>query len=71
MDNFILYSSGCPKCEVLKQKMIEKNIDFTECTDIETMLSLGIEQVPVLSINGELYEFAAAVRQINEREENL
>ena len=26
----ILHSTHCPKCEVLKKKMVEKNIDFEE-----------------------------------------
>ena len=65
----ILYSTGCPKCNVLKKKLNDKNINFTENNDIDIMTSLGIEQVPVLSIDGKLMDFSQANTWINEREE--
>lgn len=64
----ILYSTGCPKCNVLKKKLNDKNINFTENNDIDIMTSLGIEQVPVLSIDGKLMDFTQANTWINERE---
>lgn len=64
----ILYSTGCPKCNVLKKKLNDKNINFTENNDIDIMTSLGIEQVPVLSIDGKLMDFSQANAWINERE---
>lgn len=64
----ILYSTGCPKCNVLKKKLNDKNINFTENNDIDTMTSLGIEQVPVLSVDGELMDFSQANTWVNERE---
>lgn len=63
----ILYSTGCPKCNVLKKKLNDKNINFTENNDIDIMTSLGIEQVPVLSIDGKLMDFTQANTWINER----
>ena len=53
---------------VLKKKLTEKNIEYTESNDIEVMVSMGIDQVPVLSVDGELLEFAEANKWINERE---
>lgn len=64
----ILYSTGCPKCNVLKKKLNDKNINFTENNDIDIMTSLGIEQVPVLSVDGELMDFSQANTWVNERE---
>lgn len=68
MANLILYSTGCPKCNVLKKKLTEKNIEYTENNDIDVMTSLGIDQVPVLSVDGKLMDFAEANKWINERE---
>lgn len=65
MDEVILYSTGCPKCRVLVKKLTEKKVPYTEITDIEQMRELGIQTVPVLSVNGELKEFSAAVSYIN------
>ena len=59
----ILYSTGCPKCSVLKQKMLNKNIEFE--TDIDTMLNLGIQSAPVLSVDGELLKFPDAIKWAN------
>ncbi len=64
--DIILYSTGCPKCKILKKKLEDKNIDYVENDDIETMISLGIEQVPVLSVDNKLFHFAEAVKWVNE-----
>lgn len=66
--DIILYSTGCPKCNVLKKKLADKNIQYTENNDVDTMVSLGIDQVPVLSVDGKLLQFSEANDWINERE---
>lgn len=66
--NIILHSTGCPKCNVLKKKLAEKQIEYTENNDTAVMSSLGIDQVPILSVDGELLGFAEATKWINERE---
>ena len=62
-----LYSTGCPKCNVLKSKLNEKGVMYTENNSVDEMLSLGIEQVPVLGVDGKLLDFKSAVNWINER----
>ena len=47
-EEVILYSTGCPKCNVLKQKMDNCGISYTVNDSVDEMLSLGITQVPVL-----------------------
>ena len=64
----ILYSTGCPKCEVLKKKLKAKNIEYIENNNVEDMESLGIDQVPVLSVDGNLMSFAEANNWINNTE---
>lgn len=61
----ILYSTGCPKCKVLKSKLEEKNIEFVENNSVEEMTGLGITQVPVLSVGGVLLDFKKAVTWVN------
>lgn len=60
----VLYSTNCPKCKVLKAKMNEIGIEFTENNSVEDMLTLGIRQVPVLSYNGDLMNFNQAIQWI-------
>ena len=66
MSEIILYSTGCPKCEVLKKKLTDKQISYKENSDTDTMIELGIDQVPVLSVNGILLIFSEAIKWINE-----
>lgn len=62
-----LYSTGCPKCKVLKKKLEEKGIKYTESNSVDEMLSLGISQVPVLSVNNELLDFSTANDWVNQQ----
>lgn len=61
----ILYSTGCPKCAVLKEKLDSKNITYNEICDIDEMVKKDITSVPVLEINGNLYNFSDAITFIN------
>lgn len=63
--SIILYSTGCPKCKVLKKKLDSKDISYVENNDTNEMQSLGITQVPVLSVDGELLPFLKANDWIN------
>lgn len=69
IDNIVLYSTGCKMCEVLKKKLDAKNISYTENNSVEEMLSLGIEQVPVLRVNDTLLKFGDAVGWVNQQKE--
>ena len=61
-----LYSTGCPKCSVLKKKLEQKGVQFDICTNIDEMQSLGINQLPVLSIDDKLLNFAEAIKWVGE-----
>lgn len=69
MSEVVLYSTGCPRCNVLKQKLDSKGITFTEDSDVEKMLSMNITQVPVLEVDGKRMEFVEANSWINEQED--
>lgn len=61
----ILYSTHCPKCEILKKKLTEKNVDFTEVNDTEVMLEKGFMSAPMLEVGDEIMPFSNANRWIN------
>ena len=67
MAKIILYSTNCPKCNVLKKKLQSKNIDFEICNDVDLMLSKGIQQAPYLEVDNELMDFSKAVKWVNEK----
>lgn len=65
-DNIILYSTGCPMCSVLKQKLTARQIPFTENNDVDEMLAMGLVSAPVLSVNGKLLPFKEANDWVNQ-----
>lgn len=67
MAKIILYSTNCPKCNVLEKKLQSKNIDFEICNDVDLMLSKGIQQAPYLEVDDNLMDFTKAVKWVNEK----
>lgn len=61
----ILYTTHCPKCNILMTKLNDKQISYIICEDIKTMKTLGLDAVPVLEVEGEYMEFKAAVDWVN------
>jgi hypothetical protein len=67
MENIIFYTTHCPKCNILKLKLNQKNISYMECDDMDTMLQLGIKSAPALKVNNEILDFGAAVKWVNQK----
>lgn len=63
----ILYTTHCPKCNVLETKLKSKNIEFEICENVDLMLSKGIQQAPYLEVDNELMDFSKAVKWVNEK----
>ena len=61
----IFYSTHCPRCRVLEMKLKQKNIQYQTNTNVDEMLDKGIKEAPMLEVNGQLLNFAAAVKWIN------
>lgn len=61
----ILYSTHCPKCDVLEKKLKQKNILYEEVNDIEIMKEKEYLTVPVLEVDGTSMSFKQAVDWIN------
>ena len=55
--SIVLYSTGCSACNTLKLMLKNAGIEYTENNNTDEMLALGISQVPVLSVNGELMSY--------------
>ena len=61
------YSTGCPRCKVLKTKLDDAKIEYEVHDDTEEMLNLGIKGVPVIEVDGERMNFGQAVKWLKER----
>ena len=63
----ILYSTGCPKCKVLKAKLDSKEISYDIISDTSVMINKGIETVPVLEVNGEMMNFKESMKWVKDK----
>ena len=52
--NVTLYTTGCPQCMVLKQKLDEKGVEYNTVTDVKEMLKKGFATAPMLEVDGEM-----------------
>ena len=66
--NIILYSTGCPKCTVLKKKLDSLNLSYQIITDKTTMKNLNFTHVPVLEVDGKRMNFMDANNWIKSKE---
>lgn len=63
----IFYTNHCPCCEVLKAKLVEANVSFEIMSDIDEMLRMGITHLPMLSVDGNMMNYPAALTWLKER----
>ena len=71
--DIILYTSNCPKCLILEKKLNEKKLSYETCTDIraiDEVLSHNdkITSFPFVQIDGQIYDFKAALNYVNKQE---
>lgn len=67
MESITLYSTHCPRCQVLEKKLAKAGINYSVCDDVSFMKSQGWHEAPVLEVNGKIMDFRAAVEWINQR----
>lgn len=52
MHDIVVYSTGCPRCKVLKTKLQQLGLEYKEETDVDTMIALGMSFAPGLQVDG-------------------
>jgi glutaredoxin-related protein len=60
-----LYSTGCPRCQVLVAKLNQAGQDYIVVDSVEEMEALGIMTVPMLKVDDKLLNFSEAVAYVN------
>ena len=60
-----LYTTHCPRCQVLAAKLDQAAIKYDVCENVNEMLEKGIMSVPVLEIDGNQLDFKQAVDWVN------
>lgn len=56
-----LYSNGCPRCKILKQRLDEKGLKYEESDDTEFLQQYKILSFPALDIGGRVLKFYHAI----------
>ena len=56
--NNVLYSTGCPRCNVLKAKLDEAGIEYDVVSDEDKIIDLGIRTVPTFKTDDKYYNFS-------------
>ena len=59
-----LYSTGCPNCKLLKEKLDRFGKKYETVTDTSIMKEKDIYAVPALEIDGEIYSFKEALKLV-------
>ena len=59
-----LYSTGCPNCRLLKEKLDRFGKQYETVTDTSIMKEKDIYVVPALEIDGEIYSFKEALKLV-------
>lgn len=65
MKKIILYTNHCPRCTILGKKLQEKNISYETFTDVQKMIDMGFESMPVLQVDEKKMLFKEAVKWVN------
>ena len=64
--NVVLYTTGCPKCVVLKSKLDNKSIRYDVKEGEEEIKKKGFLTAPLLEVDGKIFEFMDAINWINQ-----
>ena len=62
--NVILYSTGCPQCKVLEQKLKDAGIDFEVSDEIDKIVEMGFMTAPVLEVDEKYMNLQAAFQWV-------
>ena len=62
--NVVLYTTHCSNCSGIEKMLTQKNITFTEITDVEEMMKKGIMSAPVLEVDGNMMNVGQAAKWI-------
>ena len=64
--SIVLYTTHCPKCQVLQKKLSQKRIPYSINEDIDEMIKKGLMSAPGLEVDGTMMNFTDANKWINE-----
>jgi glutaredoxin len=63
--NVKFYTTHCPKCEILEEKLKEKKIKYEIITDEKIMIEKGFKTMPNLEVDGKIMNYLESVKFLN------
>lgn len=71
----VLYSTHCPKCNILEKKLTQKGINFTIVDDNSEVVKVGrankIMSAPILKVDEKVMDFSSANGWLNEVDDSV
>ena len=61
----ILYTTHCPKCKVIEEKLKAKNVNFNIVDNVEELTKLGFTSFPMLKVGDQILDFINANKYVN------
>lgn len=65
MAKITLFTTGCPRCSVLKKKMDMKNMVYDVTNDTNVAKNAGFSTAPLLFVDDIVMDFEDAVKWVN------
>ena len=59
-----LYSNNCLNCQLLKTELKKAHIEYQECNDIDKMIEMGLNEMPMLCVNDRMLNVGEAITWI-------
>ena len=63
-----LYSTGCPKCQVLEKRLKKNNLDFIISNDVDILIEKGFQSDPVMAVGKLFYDYTSAMNLLKKYE---
>lgn len=58
----ILYSTGCPKCNILERRLTNDKIEFSITDNVDKLIDMGFQNAPVLQIDDNFIDYTNAMK---------
>ena len=59
-----LYTTHCPKCKILEERLNEKKVKYEVIDNIEELQKMNFKSVPNLEIDGKIYNYLDSIRYL-------
>lgn len=63
-----LYSTGCPKCQILEKRLKKNNFNFTISDDVNILIEKGFQSAPVMAVGKLFFDYGSAMNLLKKYE---